>query len=84
MGFTRSCVKYDTDAGTLSVASKEVLEVTVKGYVLMLSWCDCQWEEWQDFQNSSEFAALKKVGQDRLDQAKAGQQKGKGKGPAPA
>ena len=84
-GYNKACIKIDAVSGSLSVAGKEVLKVTVQDYVLNLAWSDGQWEEWGDLQKSSELTKLKDSGQEKLDRAKANASvtfKGAGKGPA--
>ena len=79
-GFGKSSVYVNTDTGTLSVGGKEVLKVSAHDFVLTLSWCDGQWEQWEDLQTSMELSALKQRGQGELARAKeyVGD-KGKGK-----
>ena len=79
-GYSAACVKYDAEAGTLNVAQKEILKVTVMDYKLTLQWTDGEWEAWDDLQTSSELTLIKKEVQDKLSFAKEiGLCKGKGK-----
>ena len=81
-GFSKSCVKIDTESSTLSVAGKTILSVAVDNYALIFKWCDGDWEKWDDLQNSEEFTSLKEESQGRLNKVKDLQgAKGKGKGP---
>jgi hypothetical protein len=82
-GYNKKSVWVDTEKLVLSVAGKEVMKTVVENYVLKISWCDGEWEEWSDLQSAGEFITLKSTAQGRLDKMKdfKGDAKGKGKGP---
>ena len=82
-GFSKKSVRVDS--GCLKVAGKEIVKATVVNYMLELSWCDGEWQQWQEMQTSPELVTLKGAVQEKLDKAKlaaSGDSKGKGKGPA--
>ena len=81
-GYNSGCVKYDPDAGTLSVANKEVLKVKVTDFELILQWTDGEWESWEALQSSEELSSIKSSAKINLQKAKEfTTSKGKGKQP---
>ena len=80
-GYAKSTIQVNTDEGTLSFASKEVLKIEVKDFELKMSWSDGSWEDWCELQSSDALCAIKMSNQEKLDLAKASAGKGKGKGP---
>ena len=81
-GYNSGCVKYDPDAGTLSVANKEVLKVMVTDFELILQWTDGEWESWEALQSSEELSSIKSSAKINLQKAKEfTTSKGKGKHP---
>lgn len=80
--FSPACVQFDTQQGTLSVAGREIVRVTVRDFSLNFEWCDGEWQAWKELQDSKEMADIKGKASARLDKAKArASNKGKGKGP---
>ena len=63
-------VYVDRAKCVLSVAGTEVLKAKVENYELKLTWCNGEWECWEDLQTAQELVALKSKAQETLDRAK--------------
>ena len=81
-GFSKSCIKVDSNAthSSIKFAGKEIAKVSVKDFVLTLEWADGEWETWGDLISSSEFATVKSDAQAKLEKAKEWATSAKGKG----
>ena len=79
-GFEKASVQYDLDNKTLSVCGAGVLKVEVEKFVLKLKWLDTKWSSWKELQEDPKFLDLQKSLQQKLSQAMAKIDKGKGKG----
>ena len=80
-GFNKACIKVDAPTSLLSVAGKDIFKVRIADYTLNLQWFDGEWENWDSLQASTELAAIKSSAQQKLNNSKAANSKGKGKGP---
>jgi len=80
-GYNKSAVRVDTDTNTLKIMNKEVAKAEVNDFVLKLTWCDGEWAEWEELQNSEDYVKIQAVAKERLEKAKSsGSGDGKGKG----
>ena len=78
-GAILDCPRIAPDAGR-----EEVLTAAVREFKLELKWSTGEWEQWQELQESEEFAKVKEGAKATLDNAKEYNSKGKGKGPGKA
>ena len=80
--FNSSCIKYDIHSGILTVAGREIVKVHVQNFALKFTWCDGEWQAWEELQGSTELADITSRAEARLGKAKArASHKGKGRGP---
>ena len=77
--FEKRSIRVGTDTCTLSVAGEEIVKADVKDFCLHLRWCHGEWERWEELQGAPELASVKSTAQEKLDRAKVGTSKGKGK-----
>ena len=80
--FNPAAIKFDTDKGTLTVASKNIVKIWVENFTLKFKWCDGEWQAWKELHDSMEMVEIQTKATSRLEKAKArASNKGKGKGP---
>ena len=79
-GFPAGAVKYGLDTCTLSVGGLPVLRFSVRDFVLDFQWIQQSWATWSEMVDDTDFQAILKGTQAKLDEASKRVSKGKGKG----
>ena len=75
--YTKSEVRVDTDTCTLKIDGQEILQTAVENMTLKMSWCNGEWETWEDFKSMA--TTIQQSQQAKLDKAKNASSGGKGK-----
>ena len=78
--YDKKAIKVNEETLTIKYNGQVFAHASVKSDKLVVDWLAEEWKDWKELQESRELKALVETTDKKLAQARAGKQKGKGKG----